>query len=142
MKSVIKSPGLSLVVNQPLGASSLALTIVRPAANLPSAMMTAYAYGDIALRERYINGVEVANSIIDGCPGSGTATARRRDRARRGPLQRRGRSTAGATKFFTPPRPHQPPPTKPGHRPQNLGTVQATAQSQPPSGTELVESLC
>lgn len=57
--------GLPLVVKPASGGSALGVTVVRDAAALPQAMVSCFAYGDEALIEQYVDGVEVAISVID-----------------------------------------------------------------------------
>jgi len=49
--------------------SALGCTVVHTAEELPSAMVNAYAYGPVALLERFIDGDEVAVPVVDD--GSG-----------------------------------------------------------------------
>jgi D-alanine-D-alanine ligase len=104
LESVVDSLGLPLAVKPARGGSSLGLTIVRSAAELPSAMVTAYAYGDIALLERYIDGVEVAISIIEDAQGQAQPLPAVEIVPDGGVYNYEARYTAGATEFFTPAR--------------------------------------
>ncbi|MGZ4649220.1 MAG: D-alanine--D-alanine ligase family protein [Kineosporiaceae bacterium] len=61
--------GLPLVVKPARGGSALGVSVVRAAGELPRAMVECFAYGDVALVERYIAGVEVAVSVVDGPDG-------------------------------------------------------------------------
>ncbi|MFC7646524.1 hypothetical protein ACFQX6_42605 [Streptosporangium lutulentum] len=47
------------------GGSALGASIVRVAEELPAAMVGCFAYGDTALIERCIKGVEVSVSVVD-----------------------------------------------------------------------------
>ena len=104
LESVIDSLGLPLAVKPARGGSSLGLTIVRSAAELPTAMVTAYAYGDIALIERFIEGVEVALSIVEDAQGHPRALPAVEIVPDGGVYNYEARYTAGATEFFTPAR--------------------------------------
>jgi len=104
LDSVIDSLGLPLAVKPARGGSSLGLTIVRSAAELPTAMVTAYAYCDIALIERYIAGVEVAISIIEDEQGGAQALPAVEIVPDGGVYNYEARYTAGSTEFFTPAR--------------------------------------
>jgi len=86
------------------GGSALGLTIVRSAAELPSAMVTAYAYGEIVLIERFIEGVEVALSIVEDEHGQAQALPAVEIVPDGGVYSYEARYTAGATEFFTPAR--------------------------------------
>jgi D-alanine-D-alanine ligase len=104
LESVIDSLGLPLAVKPARGGSSLGLTIVRSAAELPSAMVTAYAYGDIALIERFIDGVEVAVSIVEDAQGHTLTLPAVEIVPDGGVYNYEARYTAGSTEFFTPAR--------------------------------------
>jgi D-alanine-D-alanine ligase len=104
LESVVDSLGLPLAVKPARGGSSLGLTIVRSVAELPTAMVTAYAYGDIALIERFIEGVEVALSIIEDEQGRAQALPAVEIVPDGGVYNYEARYTAGSTEFFTPAR--------------------------------------
>jgi len=104
LEAVIDSLGLPLAVKPARGGSSLGLTIVRSAAELPSAMVTAYAYGDIVLIERFIAGTEVALSIVEDTEGRAHALPAVEIVPDGGVYNYEARYTAGATEFFTPAR--------------------------------------
>ena len=104
LESVVDSLGLPLAVKPARGGSSLGLTIVRSAAELPSAMVTAYAYGDIALIERFVEGIEIALSIIEDVHGQPQALPAVEIVPDGGVYNYEARYTAGATEFFTPAR--------------------------------------
>jgi D-alanine-D-alanine ligase len=104
LESVIDSLGLPLAVKPARGGSSLGLTIVRSAAELPSAMVTAYAYGDITLIEHFIEGTEVALSIIEDAQGRAHTLPAVEIVPDGGVYNYEARYTAGATEFFTPAR--------------------------------------
>jgi D-alanine-D-alanine ligase len=104
LESVIDALGLPLAVKPARGGSSLGLTIVRTAAELPSAMITAYAYGDIALLERFIDGTEVAVSIVEDVQGEAWVLPAVEIVPDGGVYNYEARYTAGSTEFFTPAR--------------------------------------
>jgi D-alanine-D-alanine ligase len=104
LHSVIDSLGLPLAVKPARGGSSLGLTIVRSAAELPSAMVTAYAYGDITLIERFVEGIEVAVSIVEDAQGQPQTLPAVEIVPDGGVYNYEARYTAGATEFFTPAR--------------------------------------
>jgi D-alanine-D-alanine ligase len=104
MESVIDSLGLPLAVKPARGGSSLGLTIVRSAAELPSAMVSAYAYGDITLIERFVEGTEVALSIIEDAQGHAQTLPAVEIVPDGGVYNYEARYTAGSTEFFTPAR--------------------------------------
>jgi len=104
LDSVVASLGLPLAVKPARGGSSLGLTIVRVAADLPSAMVTTYAYGDIALIEQFVGGTEVAVSVIEDSEGTPQALPAVEIVPDGGVYDYDARYTAGATEFFTPAR--------------------------------------
>lgn len=69
MDAIVASVGLPLVVKPARGGSALGCTAVREASALANAMVSAYAYGDTALVERFVEGTEVAVPVVD--TGSG-----------------------------------------------------------------------
>jgi len=57
--------GLPLVVKPACGGSALGVTIVRERRDLPAAMVQCFAYSDTALIEQYVEGTEIAITIIE-----------------------------------------------------------------------------
>jgi D-alanine-D-alanine ligase len=57
--------GLPLVVKPARGGSALGVSVVRAPEELPGAMVECFAYGDVALVERFVAGVEIAVSVVD-----------------------------------------------------------------------------
>ena len=104
LESVVDSLGLPLAVKPARGGSALGLTIVRSASDLPSAMVTAYAYGDMVLIERFVTGVEVAVSIVGDEHGQAQSLPAVEIVPDGGVYSYEARYTAGATEFFTPAR--------------------------------------
>ena len=64
LDAVVDHLGLPLVVKPTRGGSSLGTAIVHTAAELPAAMVGAFAYGDVVLMERYVSGTEVAIGVF------------------------------------------------------------------------------
>jgi D-alanine-D-alanine ligase len=62
---VVQRLGLPLMVKPARGGSALGVTVVREAAELPKAMVGCYSYDNVALLERYVDGTELAVSVID-----------------------------------------------------------------------------
>ena len=62
---IVARLGLPLYVKPSRGGSALGAGPVRAAAELPAALLSCFAYGDIALIERLISGTEVAVGVID-----------------------------------------------------------------------------
>jgi D-alanine-D-alanine ligase len=65
LDAVVERLGLPLVVKPTRGGSSLGTSIVHAAADLPAAMVGAFAYGDVVLMEQFIAGTEVAMSVFE-----------------------------------------------------------------------------
>ena len=51
------------------GGSSLGAVVVRDAADLPNAMVSCFSYDDTALVEQYVDGVEVAVTVLESADG-------------------------------------------------------------------------
>lgn len=65
LDAVVSRLGLPLMVKPTMGGSSLGASVVRTAEELPAAMVSAFAYGTVALVERFVSGVEVAVGVLD-----------------------------------------------------------------------------
>lgn len=65
LATVLDGLSLPLVVKPAKGGSAQGVTIVDRADELPRAMVDAYTYGEIALIERKVEGVEVSVAVID-----------------------------------------------------------------------------
>ena len=61
--------GLPVVVKPTKQGSALGLTPVDDPAALPEALLTALSFGDAALVERWVDGCELAVSVLDGPDG-------------------------------------------------------------------------
>lgn len=62
---IVDRLGLPLMVKPAQGGSGLGATVVRDASALPAAMVGCFAYDATALIEQYVDGVDVAVSIVD-----------------------------------------------------------------------------
>lgn len=62
---IVQEIPLPLVIKPTKGGSALGTVMVDDVADLPSAMMAAFAYGDIVLIEQRVIGVECAVSVLD-----------------------------------------------------------------------------
>ncbi|MFC5744950.1 D-alanine--D-alanine ligase family protein [Actinomadura rugatobispora] len=62
---IVRRLGLPLFVKPTRGGSALGGSVVREAGELPAAMVGCFAYGDAALVEQYIEGTEIAVSVIE-----------------------------------------------------------------------------
>lgn len=65
LAAVVDRLGLPLVVKPTRGGSALGASIVRDVADLPAAMVGAFAYADVALMEQYVSGIEVAVGVFE-----------------------------------------------------------------------------
>lgn len=101
--SIIERLELPLVVKPARGGSALGVNVVREAGELPRAMVDCFAYGDVALVERFVDGVEVAVSVVDTGDGP-TILPPVEIVADGGTYDYDARYTAGATEFFCPAR--------------------------------------
>lgn len=103
MAGLVDRLGLPLMVKPTRGGSALGATLVRDASDLPPALVAAFAYGDSAMVETYVQGVEVAVSVVD--LGSGPqALPAVEIQPRSGVYDYAARYTAGETEFFVPAR--------------------------------------
>jgi D-alanine-D-alanine ligase len=98
---IVERLGLPLFVKPARGGSALGASIVRTAEELPAAMVGCFAYGDTALIERYVDGVEVAVSIVDLGDGP-VALPAVEIVPDEGVYDYAARYTAGHTEFFAP----------------------------------------
>ena len=93
--------GYPLMVKPARSGSALGVTKVDSAADLPSALVAAYAYGTVAVVEEYIAGTEVAVTVLDQGDGP-VALPAVEIRPESGVYDYEARYTAGATRFVTP----------------------------------------
>lgn len=100
---IVERLGLPLFVKPSRGGSALGASIVRAAEDLPAAMVGCFAYGDTALIERCVEGVEVAVSVVD-LGGGPTALPAVEIVPDKGVYDYAARYTAGHTEFFAPAR--------------------------------------
>ncbi len=95
--------GLPLVVKPARGGSALGCSVVHTAEQLPAAMVGCFAYGDLALLERHVSGVEVAVTVLDTGDGPWALPAVEIV-PDGGVYDYACRYTAGMTEFFVPAR--------------------------------------
>ena len=101
MDALLNRLGLPLVVKPNRGGSALGMHVVRSREELPSAMVGCFAYGPVALVERFVDGVEVAVAVVDG-PGGPRPLPAVEIRPDGGVYDYSARYTAGATEFVVP----------------------------------------
>jgi len=103
LAAVLDAVGLPLIVKPTKGGSALGAALVHEAAQFPAAMVGSFAYSDVALMESWVQGVEVAVSVLDTPTGPQTLPL-----AEVVPLSEiydyTARYTAGTTEFFVPAR--------------------------------------
>lgn len=95
--------GLPLMVKPAQGGSGLGASVVREPAALPTAMVACFAYHPTALIERYVEGTDVAVTVVDLADGPVALPAVEID-ARDGVYDYAARYTAGLTTWHTPAR--------------------------------------
>lgn len=93
--------GYPLMVKPTRSGSALGTSKVSSPEDLPSAMVGAYAYGQVAVVEEFIEGTEVAVTVLDDAHGP-RALPPVEIRPRSGVYDYESRYTAGATRFVTP----------------------------------------
>ena len=103
MAALERGIGLPLVVKPARGGSALGVSIVRSTAELPAAMVGAFAYGDVAMLERFIDGTEVAIGVVE-TPHGPIALPPVEITADGGFYDYAARYTAGTTEFHVPAR--------------------------------------
>ncbi len=65
LEAIVGSLGLPLMVKPAKSGSALGCTVVREQGALPGAMVNAFAYGETAVLEKFIEGDEVAVPVVD-----------------------------------------------------------------------------
>jgi D-alanine-D-alanine ligase len=103
LKTVAASLALPVVVKPAKSGSAQGVTIVRKADQLSRAMIDAYVYCDVAIIERYVEGTELAISIIDLGAGP-IALPAVEIQPVAGQFGYQERYTAGETNYFVPAR--------------------------------------
>ncbi len=95
--------GLPVVVKPTRGGSALGVSVVHEASELPAAMVGAFAYGDVALIEKFITGTEVSVAVVEG-PEAPIALPAVEIVPDDGFYDYASRYTAGTTSFYVPAR--------------------------------------
>ncbi|MGC3995071.1 MAG: D-alanine--D-alanine ligase [Propionicimonas sp.] len=93
--------GFPMVVKPARSGSALGCTKVNSLEELPSAMVGAYAYGDLAVIEEFIEGTEVAVGVVE-LDGEQIALPAVEIRPNSGIYDYTARYTAGETRFIVP----------------------------------------
>lgn len=103
LDAMVDRLGLPLILKPDQGGSALGTHVVREASELPAAMVGCFAYGDTVLAERFIDGVEVAVTVLER--GDGPEALRAVEIVpENGIYDYTARYTAGLTDFFAPAR--------------------------------------
>jgi D-alanine-D-alanine ligase len=103
IRLLVSHLGLPLMVKPQHGGSALGATPVRAAEELPSALVNAYAYGEIAVVEEFVDGVELAITVLENEDGIRALPAVEISPSS-GIFDYESRYTAGLTTYFTPAR--------------------------------------
>jgi D-alanine-D-alanine ligase len=103
LDAIVARLGLPLFVKPARGGSALGASVARTVEELSAAMVGAFAYGEVALVETYLEGTEVAVSVIDTGAGP-EALPIVEISPDRGVYDYTARYTAGMTEFFVPSR--------------------------------------
>ncbi len=99
MTEVVDRLGSHLVVKPVTGGSSLGLSIITRAQDLPGAIVGAFSYADRVLVEQFVAGTEIAVTVFDSAPLPPVEIV-----PRDGAYDFAARYTAGATDFHAPAR--------------------------------------
>ena len=103
MAALERGLGFPLVVKPTRGGSALGVSVVRTPDELPAAMVGAFAYGDVALLERFVEGTEIALGVVETADGP-VALPAVEIVPDGGLYDYAARYTAGTTQFFVPAR--------------------------------------
>ena len=103
LDAMVERLGLPLMLKPDQGGSALGAQVVTDAADLPAAMVSCLAYADTVLAERFIDGTEVAVSVVeDGAEPRALPPVE--VEAKGGVYDYTARYTPGATTFHCPAR--------------------------------------
>ncbi len=103
LDAMVERLGLPLMLKPDQGGSALGAQVVTEAADLPAAMVSCLAYADTVLAERFIDGIEVAVSVVeDGTEPRALPPVE--VEAKGGVYDYTARYTPGATTFHCPAR--------------------------------------
>jgi D-alanine-D-alanine ligase len=103
LDALVAHLGLPLMLKPDQSGSALGAHVVRDVAELPSAMVGCLAYSDTVLAEKYLDGVEVAVTVLDGPDGPRALPAVEVE-AQSGFYDYAARYTAGLATFHAPAR--------------------------------------
>ncbi len=103
LSAMIDRLGLPMMLKPDQGGSALGARVVRDATDLPAGMVDCLAYGNTVLAERFVEGVEVAVTVIEDADGP-VALPAVEIVPESGVYDYTSRYTAGLTDFHTPAR--------------------------------------
>ncbi len=103
LDAMVERLGMPLIIKPDQGGSALGTQLVSDAAELPTAMVGCFAYGDTVLAERFVSGVEVAVTVVER-GGEPEALPAVEIVPESGIYDYTARYTAGLTDFFAPAR--------------------------------------
>ncbi|SDO63205.1 D-alanine-D-alanine ligase [Nakamurella panacisegetis] len=103
ISELVEHLGLPLMLKPHQGGSALGASVVRTAADVPGALVQAFAYGDVVLVEQFVEGVEIAVTVVDGSEGPRALPAVEIV-PESGVFDYESRYTAGLTTYYTPAR--------------------------------------
>jgi len=103
LAAIAEQLGLPLVIKPNRGGSALGVSVVHNAEELPAAMVGAFAYGEVVLIQRYVQGTEIAVAVTEDGDGPSAMPAVEIV-PDSGLYDYTARYTAGTTEFFTPAR--------------------------------------
>lgn len=95
--------GLPLMLKPHQGGSALGASVVRTAPEVPGALVQAFAYGEVVLVEQFVEGTEVAVTVVDSTQGPRALPAVEIV-PDSGVFDYESRYTAGLTTYHTPAR--------------------------------------
>ncbi|MFT3876443.1 MAG: D-alanine--D-alanine ligase [Propioniciclava sp.] len=101
VSALAETIGFPMMVKPARSGSALGCTKVTEAAELPAAVVTAFSYGEVAIVEEFIEGDEVAVTVIDLGEGP-VALPAVQIQPRSGVYDYTARYTAGETRFVAP----------------------------------------
>ena len=98
--------GLPLMLKPHQGGSALGASVVRAAVDIPGALVQAFAYGEVVLVEQFVEGVELAITVVDDADGADGPRALPAVEIvpDSGVFDYESRYTAGLTTYYTPAR--------------------------------------
>ena len=103
LDAMVERLGLPLMLKPDQGGSALGAQVVAESADLPAAMVSCLAYADTVLAERFVQGTEVAVSVVEDS-GEPRALPPVEVEAKGGVYDYTARYTPGATVFHCPAR--------------------------------------